>query len=154
MTNEQHRRVLVVDDDSTVRGILVTALRQRGLVVDQAEDGREAIDLVREHSYSVVLLDLLMPVTDGFEVLKTLHGDHGLAAPVVLVVTGADRMMIEQLDSKLIHGIVKKPFDPQEVSAVVAACADLRGRGAFETMALATMLSGAPLFAWWASNKF
>jgi two-component system, OmpR family, response regulator len=152
MTNEQYRRVLVVDDDSTVRDILVAALRQKGLIVDQAEDGREAIDLVREHMYAVVLLDLLMPVADGFEVLKALHGDAAIAPPVVLVVTGADRATIEQLDSKLIHGIVRKPFDPQEVSAVVAACADLRGRGAFETMALATMISGAPLFAWWASR--
>jgi CheY-like chemotaxis protein len=152
MTSEQHRRVLVVDDDSTVRGILVTALRQRNLIVDQAENGRDAIELIREHTYAVVLLDLLMPVADGFEFLTTLHGDGALVPPVVLVVTGADRATIEQLDSKLIHGVVKKPFDPQEVAAVVAACADLRGRGAFETMALATMLSGAPLFAWWASR--
>jgi hypothetical protein len=65
----------------------------------------------------------------------------------VLVISGADRRVLDQLDSQKIHGIVRKPFDPDEVAAVVAACAEIRGRSAFETMALATMMTGAPLMA-------
>jgi DNA-binding response OmpR family regulator len=146
MTSERHRHVLVVDDDHEVRRILVTALRHRSLIPDEATSGREAIDLLRENTYSVVLLDLLMPGVNGFAVLDAID-DHAAAPPIVLVVTGAERAILDRLDSLKIHGVVKKPFDPAEVAAVVAACVEIRGRSSFETMALATMMTGAPLIA-------
>lgn len=146
MTSDQYRRVLVVDDEPAVRRILATALRQRGLTIDEAADGSEAVALLRENSYSVVVLDLLMPNVDGFGVLDAINEREG-QVPIVLVVTGADRSVLDGLDSQKIHGIIKKPFEPQEVAAVVAACAEIRGRSAFETMALATMITGAPLIA-------
>ena len=124
--------------------MLVAALRQRSLIIDEAEDGARALELLRENSYSVVLLDLLMPNVDGFAVLSALD-ESSAFAPVVMVVTGADRSVVEQLDSRRIHGIVRKPFDPQEIAGIVAACADIRERSAFETMAIATMMSGVPL---------
>ncbi len=146
MTSEQHRQVLIVDDDPVVRGILTTALRQKNLHIDEASDGAEAIRLLRESAYTVVLLDILMPGIDGFAVLDALAANEAYS-PVVLVVSGADRSVLDQLDSRRIHGVVKKPFDPHEIASVVAACADIRGRSAFETMAFATMISGAPLIA-------
>ncbi|MEA2462840.1 MAG: hypothetical protein QOJ98_587 [Acidobacteriota bacterium] len=146
MTSEQHRQVLVVDDDRVVREILGTALRQRSLLYDEAANGAEAIRLLSENAYSVVLLDILMPGVNGFEVLDAID-PTAANAPVVLVVSGADRAVLDQLDSRRIHGIVKKPFDPEEIASVVAACAEIRGRSTFETMALATMMTGAPLFA-------
>ncbi|HEU4889437.1 MAG TPA: response regulator [Thermoanaerobaculia bacterium] len=145
MTIEQ-QRVLVVDDDPEVRRILVRALRQMALTIDEAADGREAIALLREHSYCVVLLDILMPDVNGFDVLNAIDAE-ALNAPVVLVISGADYNVLDRLDSKRIHGIVKKPFDPIEVAAVVAACAEIRGNRGFETMALATMMTGAQLIA-------
>ena len=145
MNMEQHRRVLVVDDDHDLRDLLLAALNQKSLTVDTAADGKEAIDLLRENSYAVILLDLLMPIADGFAVLEAM--EQSVAAPsVVLIVTGADRSVIQQLDARRIHGVVKKPFDTEELAAVVAACADLRGRKAFETMAVATMVSGVLAF--------
>lgn len=148
MTIEQHRRVLVVDDDPEVRRMLVAALRPKALTIDEAVDGREAIDLLREHSYSVVLLDLMMPEVNGFGVLSAIDAES-LNAPIVLVITGAERRVYDQLDSKRIHGIVRKPFDPYEVAEVVAACTDIRGRSTFETMAIATVVTGAQLIALW-----
>lgn len=146
MTNEVHGRVLVVDDDQDIRRILVTALRYRELAADQAADGAEAIALLRENRYTVVLLDLMMPHVSGFDVLDAIDEtvEH---PPIVLVISGAGRQTLEKLDSRKIHGIVKKPFDPIEVANIVATCAELRSRSAFETMALATMISSAPLIA-------
>lgn len=146
MTIEQPRQVLIVDDDPTVREILATALRQKSLVTDEASDGAEAIRLLAENVYSVVLLDILMPGVDGFRVLDAIDAG-AVTAPVVLVVSGAERAVLETLDTRRIHGVVRKPFDPQEIATVVAACAEIRGRSAFETMAYATMISGAPLIA-------
>ena len=146
MTSEPQRQVLVVDDDRVVREILGTALRQRSLLYDEAGDGAEAIRLLNENAYSVVLLDILMPDMNGFEVLDAID-PTAANTPVVLVVSGADRSVLDRLDSSRIHGVVKKPFDPDEIASVVAACADIRGRGTFETMALATMMTSAPFMA-------
>lgn len=145
MMAEQYRRVLVVDDEVSVRRMLATALRGKSLLIDEAADGAEAIDLLRQHTYSVVLLDMMMPGVNGYGVLDAI--DHTSAnAPIVLVVSGAPRGMLEALDSRRIHGIVRKPFDPYEIASVVHSCAEIRGRNVLETMALAT-ITGAPLIA-------
>ena len=145
MNEQQHRRILVVDDDAEIRRILVTALRMRALQIDEASDGHSAIELLRENRYSVVLLDIMMPGVDGFAVLDSIDRDDH--PPVVLVVSGAGKQVLERVDTSKIHGIVRKPFDPIEIADVVASCAELKGRSAFETMAYATILSGAPLIA-------
>ncbi|HWS70533.1 MAG TPA: response regulator, partial [Thermoanaerobaculia bacterium] len=56
------KRILVVDDDPGVCGLLTSVLTQRGLAVDAATGGDEALRYLREHQYAVIILDLLMPV--------------------------------------------------------------------------------------------
>ncbi|HMC23066.1 MAG TPA: response regulator [Thermoanaerobaculia bacterium] len=141
------KRVLIVDDDAVIRELLGTLLRQRDLTVDEASDGREALELLKENVYSVVLLDLLMPNVDGFGVLEGLT-----SSPVVLVITGAERALVKQLDPKKIHGVVRKPFDAEELANLVVACAEIRSRSAFETMAISAMIAGGPFLAW--LNRF
>lgn len=143
MTVDASRRVLVVDDDPEVRGILSTILQQKGLVVDTAENGQMALERTAENRYSVVVLDLFMPVVDGFAVLDTMRHKPE-PKPVVLVLTAADASVTERLDASLIHGVVRKPFDPVDLAGVITACAEIRGRSAFETMALAAMIAGTP----------
>lgn len=125
--------------------MLAGALRQRSLVIDEAADGAAAIALLNENRYAVVLLDLLMPNVDGFGVLDSMKDD--VNPPIVLVISGADRRVIDQVDSGRIHGIIRKPFDPIEIADVVGACAEIRERSAFETMAVATVMAGAPFIA-------
>ncbi|HEX7833158.1 MAG TPA: response regulator [Thermoanaerobaculia bacterium] len=141
------RRVLIVDDDPEVRAMLSRVLQQEALTVDMAHDGEVALELLRDHHYAVVLLDLMMPGIDGFDVLDAIRTDPTMEQPVVLVVSGAERAMLNRLDASRIHGVVKKPFDPNELAAVVATCVDIRGRNSLGTMALATMISSAPLIA-------
>lgn len=145
MAVDYNRRVLVVDDDADTRGILRTALSHLTLDVHEAAGGREALALLREHVYAVVLLDIMMPDVDGHAVLEELHSTHAGQNPVVLVVSGADRASFAKLDARRIHGVVRKPFEPLEVAALVQSCAEIRSRSMYDTMALATMIGGAPL---------
>jgi DNA-binding response OmpR family regulator len=145
---ESHKRVLIVDDDPEVGRMLSSALIMNGLLVDLASDGRQALDAIRENNYSVVLLDLMMPLVDGFGVLDDLDAQALTSPPVVLVLTSADRSVIDRLDSSRIHGVVRKPFDPKDLAALVLACTDIKGRSGFGTMAIATIVSGAPFLAW------
>src|SRR5437016_13950122 len=113
------KRILVVDDDAEVRGLLIAVLQRHGLFVDSAADGAAAEELLREFQYSVVLLDLMMPGVDGFALLDKISGGDVISPPVVLVITAAERAMIERLDAQKIHGIVRKPFDPDEIARLV-----------------------------------
>ena len=85
-------------------------------------------------SENVIVLDLLMPDVDGFAVIEAI--DQKAYPPIILVVTGADRRVVDRLDPRRVHGVVKKPFDPCEVADVVSACADIRGQGPAETQGL------------------
>lgn len=145
MAVDYNRRVLVVDDDADTRSILRTALTHRTLDVHEAAGGAEALTLLRENVYAVVLLDIMMPDVDGYAVLDALHSMHAGQNTVVLVVSGADRAALARLDARRIHGVVRKPFEPLEIAALVHSCAEIRGRSMYDAMALATMIGGAPL---------
>src|SRR5579864_1479273 len=143
---QQAKRVLVTDDDPAICELMASTLRRRSLIVDLACDGQQALELLREGSYAVVLLDLLMPHVDGFAVLEALRSKKD--APVVLVITGADRSVLDRLDTRKIHGTIRKPFDPEEVADLVVTCAEIKGRAPFEAMAISAMIAGGPLLAW------
>jgi CheY-like chemotaxis protein len=145
---DQVKRVLVVDDDRDLREMIAAALRRSNLIVDEAEDGQQAMDLIAVNEYAVVLLDLMMPVVDGYAVLDRLDGDGLQTTPIVLVITGGDRAVIERAGAHRIHGVVRKPFDIVEIANVVVACAEIRERSTFGTMAIATMIAGGPFLAW------
>jgi CheY-like chemotaxis protein len=140
------KRVLIVDDDASIRALLGSVLRRRDLIVDEARDGMEALNLLKENSYSVVLLDLLMPKLDGFGVIENIGS--AISTPVVLVITGADRALIRQLDPQKIHGVVNKPFDAEDLATLVVACAEIKSRSPFEAMAISAMIAGGPFLAW------
>jgi CheY-like chemotaxis protein len=140
------KRILIVDDDAATRELIGTVLRRRELTVDEAEDGVEALELLKEHRYAVVLLDLLMPNVDGFGVIENL--ETAISTPVVLVITGADRALIRKLDPQRIHGVVNKPFDAEELATLVVACAEIKSRSPFEAMAISAMIAGGPFLAW------
>ena len=141
------KRILVVDDDQEIRDLLTVVLEKHGLMVNAASDGGMAIELLREFQYAVVLVDLLMPGVDGFELLDHIAGRDGVSPPVVLVITAADRTAIERLDAQRIQGIVRKPFDPEEIARLVVACAEIKSRSPFGPMAIATMIAGSPFLA-------
>ena len=126
MAGQQHQRVLVIDDDADVRRMLIAALRRKSLLIDEASDGGEAIELLNTNHYAVVLLDLLMPNVDGFGVIDSMQ--ESATPPILLVVSGADREILADVKSPKVHAILKKPFDAAEVADVVSACAEIRGR--------------------------
>jgi len=80
------RRVLVVDDDPSIRELLERVLTMQELTVDVADGGARAVELLAENHYAVVLLDLMMPGIDGFSILDRIGSGEVTSPPVVLVV--------------------------------------------------------------------
>src|SRR5690349_8146144 len=86
--------VLVVDDDQALRGLFMTLLTRKGFAVDTASDGRAAYDQLQRHTYSVILLDLMMPEVNGYELLERLRRDSPALLDRVIVMTGASQRWI------------------------------------------------------------
>ncbi len=117
---ERGQRVLVVDDDDDIRQLLASALRFAGFVIDSCTDGRAALDRVEQFDPDLVLLDVMMPRLDGFEVCRRLR-DSGVETPVIFLTA---RDLPEDKIAGLTGGgddYVTKPFDLDELVARIDA---------------------------------
>ena len=120
--------VLVIDDDQALRGFFTTLLSKNGFSVDCASDGRIAYDQLAHHNYSVILLDLMMPGVNGFELLERIQRDSPALLDRVIVMTGASQRSIEKLDTSRVWGMIRKPFDIDQLLSTTIACAEKRSR--------------------------
>jgi len=104
----QHRRdrpVLVVDDDAGLRQLLRRMLEPEGYAVVEAENGRVALDRLREVAPSVILLDLMMPEMDGFAFVAELRRHDAWRATPIVVITAKD---LSREDRERLNGYVEK----------------------------------------------
>jgi len=122
------RQVIVVDDDPGLRTLFIAILERKGFTVDVASDGRAAFSQISRNAYSVILLDLMMPDVNGFELLGRLARECPSLLPRVIVMTGASRRVVQTLDTSCIWGLVRKPFDIDDLVDAVVACSDGRPR--------------------------
>jgi PleD family two-component response regulator len=111
---ENNCRVLVVDDNRINRLKLVRALDKENYDISEASGGQEALEMLRSQVFHLVLLDILMPDVDGFQVLEQMQSDQQLREiPVIMVSAVEDQ---EDVDRCLEMGAVdyiSKPFDEQ-----------------------------------------
>jgi two-component system, cell cycle response regulator len=84
--------ILVVDDDLLNRIVLSTNLQEAGYLVQMAEDGRQALEMLSAQPFDVVLLDLLMPEMDGYQVLEQMKANNTLRNIPVIIVSSLDEM--------------------------------------------------------------
>ena len=120
-------RVLVVDDEAAIRALVAKIIERAGYVVDTARDGREAIDILQESSYDVLVIDLMMPNVDGYGVVDFLR-ERGGPQPAVILVTAADSAAVRKLDGALVHSVLRKPFDIDVLADLIAAAAQATQR--------------------------
>jgi signal transduction histidine kinase/CheY-like chemotaxis protein len=105
--------VLIVEDDPGIREMMRRALEADGWVVMEAENGRVAIEKVQQKTPGLILLDLMMPEMDGFEVVAALRRNDAWAAIPVVVVTAKD---LTPQDRERLDGHVKKIFQKGALS--------------------------------------
>ena len=127
--------VLIVEDDSAIRTLIVSALKREPLDVHTAGDGLVALECVRANDYAVILLDLMMPRLNGYEFLENLDSVRGEAQPVIIVMTAFDSGALKKLPATRVHAVLHKPFDVERVVDLVRDCAALhRDERAARTM--------------------
>lgn len=116
-----NERILIVDDEQEMRKLLAICLRPNHYVIDEACDGGEALEKIKESDYQLVILDIMMPVKDGFELLKMIRFHLEKTVPVILLTAlGDSDRVVEGLKLGADDYIVK-PFEPKELLARVEA---------------------------------
>lgn len=121
MTASAAPRALIIEDDEIVSRLLAHALTRRGFTVQAAGDGRQAVEaLATTAPTNIVILDLMLPYMDGFELLLRIQATPGWEAVPVIVLTSASRegSVVRALNAGATDYIVK-PFRPEELVARV-----------------------------------
>ena len=120
--------ILVVDDDETIRNLITRVLRRQQYDTAEAGDGAEALKMLRERTFDAVVLDLMMPVMDGLEVIQYLETHDDAGAPCVIVVSAAGARELQQADSSSVHAVLRKPFELLDLISAVRHCARKHAR--------------------------
>jgi two-component system chemotaxis response regulator CheY len=114
--------VLVVDDDPSIRRMIMAALRRDGYTFSEAANGKEALEIMRQEHPSVVVLDLMMPIVSGWDVLRERAAEPDLQSiPVIIVSANRGPELATAMD-KGICAFLPKPFDITVLSTLVRSC--------------------------------
>ncbi|MCY4022555.1 MAG: response regulator transcription factor [Anaerolineaceae bacterium] len=123
---KRRRRILVVDDEPTVREVLRRYLEREGWLVDEAADGRVAMQALDQDPPDLLILDLMLPGIDGLSITRRLRGDVSVlgtehAVPIIMLTARRDEQdRVEGLELGA-DDYLTKPFSPRELVARVRA---------------------------------
>ncbi len=112
-------RILIVDDEDNIRLVIKEYLKNENYLVDEASNGLEALDKIEKNKYDLMILDIMMPKMDGFDLLKRI--DSNKMIPTIMLSARDDEY--DKLDGfRLgVDDYVTKPFSPKELMARVKA---------------------------------
>jgi DNA-binding response OmpR family regulator len=114
-------RALIVEDDPAIRRLVGKLLQRRGIDIDVANDGKQAIEKIRTGDYSVLILDLMVPEVNGFEIIDFVRKNH-IRTPVA-VVSAVSAQALTKLDTDIVKLVISKPFDVDEfTNKIVELC--------------------------------
>jgi len=125
--DEAAPRVLVVDDDAVIRSTVAELLHDEGYEVEQAADGAEALQVVRRVVPAAIVLDLMMPVLDGWAFVDQCRGVPGCEDVPIVVMSATHGLheTAERLHAMGVRAVMAKPFDVDALIAIVQRYAPL-----------------------------
>lgn len=110
---DKSERILVVDDEDRIRRLLRMYLEREGYHIDEAEDGEQALKKALEYDYDLILLDLMLPGTDGLDVCRQIRSKK--ATPIIMLTArGEESNRVEGFEAGADDYVVK-PFSPREL---------------------------------------
>lgn len=119
-------KVLVVDDEAEIRSLIAMALQEEGYEVVDAPHGAAALSLVERERPDVILLDLRMPIMDGWQFARAYHARPGPHAPIIVIT--AARSARESARPINAAAVLAKPFDLDDLLAAIRQAPSARPR--------------------------
>ena len=118
MTESQ--RILVVDDEPNIADVISMALRYQGFEVETAGDGASALQAVASFRPHLLVLDIMLPDVDGFEVARRLKGEERTRSIPIVMLTALDRDEHRQRSKQMgVVAYLTKPFDPDRLMEAI-----------------------------------
>ncbi|WP_084050558.1 ATP-binding protein [Aquimarina macrocephali] len=115
--------VLLVEDNKVNQLITEKIISNYGFYCDSANDGKEAVDMVKKNKYSMILMDIMMPKMDGFEATKYIKQfDKGI--PIVALTAISEKLNREKFNEVGIYTVLNKPVDPKLLYETIMVCCD------------------------------
>lgn len=123
-TAQAQRRILLVDDVEANLVIGSELLKNRGYIVDLASNGAEAVESAQTTEYSVILMDMRMPILNGLEATQKIRSSDGKnsATPIIALTANAEKSEIERCLKGGMNGFVSKPFDIERLHQTILDC--------------------------------
>ena len=117
MNQENNRRILYIEDDPEMIDLVSMILSRHGFTVKGAHGGRQGLDLVHQDPPDLILLDLMMPGMDGWEVYQHLKADDNTKTIPVIIITAKAQAIDRVLGLHIarVNDYISKPFRPQEL---------------------------------------
>ena len=128
MASQQYS-LLVVDDNEMNRDLLGRRLQRQGYRVTMAVDGRQALEIIAQEPFDLVLLDIMLPVMNGYQVLEHLKADQSLSHIPVIITTALDESDGKAKCMELgAEDYLTKPFNPVILKSRIADCLERHRR--------------------------
>lgn len=108
-------RILVVDDEEILRMLITDTLSDIADVIDEAENGQEALSKLRANEYDLIILDYMMPVLTGIDVLERLSVEIKNRTPVLMLTAKTQDSDRSEIFAAGAHYFMPKPFSPKEL---------------------------------------
>ena len=124
---EMKPRILVVDDENTIRASFDRVLSENGCLVRTAPDGRSALERLRGEPYDVAFVDLRMPVMDGMEVVRTIRTAQPLVQVVIVTGYGTEESQKEAA-ALGVYEFVSKPVTPEQLNSLATRAWESRAK--------------------------
>jgi CheY-like chemotaxis protein len=104
-------RILIVDDEAFMRDLIKSFYSNYDFELIEAANGQEALEAARAYSLDLILLDILMPVMNGYEAAALLKADESLKAIPLIIITGQERMVVDEHIKDMYDAFLIKPFE-------------------------------------------
>jgi two-component system response regulator ResD len=112
------KKLLIVDDEVQMQKLIAVCLQEENYILDTASSGKEAIYVLRQNEYDLLLLDVMMPGVSGYEVLQNIEKEHAALPVILLTALGETEDVVKGLNLGA-DDYITKPFEPSELKARV-----------------------------------
>jgi CheY-like chemotaxis protein len=115
---EGKKKILIVDDDPDIRLFLAFSLKKAGYEVLQAANGAKALDILKDGTPDLIVTDAMMPVLDGYELIKAVKGEPASRGIPMLMLTGKDSEGLTEGNARP-EAYMRKPFATPDILALI-----------------------------------
>lgn len=116
--------ILIVEDEVRIASFIAKGLQRQGVVTTIAADGMEALSLIHQEKFDGLLLDIGLPILDGWNVISRLRREHN-PIPIVVMTALSDERNSAKALALGAQALIQKPFRFEELSQVLKACLQL-----------------------------